>query len=201
MIEPQLLGALQPEHRMGRRQDQAAAGEVRPHQLAEPFLGRGVERAGRLVEQPDRALDSEQARDREPAALPGGKIGGGQVGERVEPDRSQRLGDVGGACAEESPTRIASFRRPKARASGRPGGRDNGPARRRSVPGRRRPRRCRPWAMRTSPTTMRSSDDFPAPLRPLMVKASPEATEKLDAGENVAAAALAGQIRGGKPHR
>src|ERR1700677_4287612 len=36
----------------------------------------------------------------------------------------------------------------------------------------------RPAAMRTSPTTRRRRDDFPAPLRPRMVKATPDATEK-----------------------
>ena len=48
---------------------------------------------------------------------------------------------------------------------------------------------------------MRSSDDFPAPLRPRIVKPSPDCDGKTDAGENVAAAAPAGQIEGGKPHQ
>src|SRR5271156_4665552 len=36
-----------------------------------------------------------------------------------------------------------------------------------------------PWATRTRPTMVRSSDDFPAPLRPVTVKSSPEPTLKL----------------------
>ena len=38
--------------------------------------------------------------------------------------------------------------------------------------------RCRPEATRTNPTTMRKSEDFPAPLRPRIARLSPEATEK-----------------------
>src|ERR1700761_6211904 len=36
-----------------------------------------------------------------------------------------------------------------------------------------------PAATRTRPTMVRSSDDFPAPLRPVTAKTSPEATAKL----------------------
>src|ERR1700723_2579898 len=36
----------------------------------------------------------------------------------------------------------------------------------------------RPEATRTNPTTMRKSEDFPAPLRPRIARLSPEATEK-----------------------
>jgi hypothetical protein len=64
---------------MRRGEDETAGGQMRPHNFGEPGLGRGVKRAGGLVEQPDRAFDGEQAGDREPAALPGGKIGGRQV--------------------------------------------------------------------------------------------------------------------------
>ena len=54
--------------------------------------------------------------------------------------------------------------------------------------------------MRSSPATMRSSDDLPAPLRPATIKPSPPATEKLMPAENLASAAPAGKIKGRKPH-
>ncbi len=84
---------------MRRRQDEAASGQMRPHQIAEALLRRGVERARRLVEQPDRPLDREQPRDRQPPALAGRQIGGGQIGERVEADRRERRVDDLGRCA------------------------------------------------------------------------------------------------------
>ncbi len=82
---------------MGCGKDQAAAGDVLPHEFAQALLCCGIERAGRLVKQPDRTLDGEDAGDREPAPLPGGKIGGRQVGKGIEPNRRQRLDDIGGA--------------------------------------------------------------------------------------------------------
>ena len=68
---------------------------------AELLLRCGVERAGRLVEQPDRAFHGEKAGDRKAAPLAGGKIGGGQVDERVQPDRRQRLRNLGGAAPKK----------------------------------------------------------------------------------------------------
>ena len=169
-----------PERPMGGRENEAALGQMRAHQAGEALLRRGVERADRLVEQPDRPFDGDQPRDRQPAALAGREIGGRQVGQRVEPDRVERLGRCRRAWrAEKAGPKAQGFRRPRATASARPGGRDSAPARRWSVPDRRLPASSLPRARRTSPTMVRSSDDFPAPLRPVTVKASPEATAKL----------------------
>jgi len=55
---------------MRRRKDEAAIGEVCLHQFREPRLRCDIERAGRLVEQPKRALDGEKARNRQPPLLP-----------------------------------------------------------------------------------------------------------------------------------
>ena len=72
-----------------------ASGQVRLHDFAEPRLRCGVERGGRLVKKPERALDREQPGDRQPPPLAGGKVGGRQFGQRIEPDRGKRLLRVG----------------------------------------------------------------------------------------------------------
>ena len=54
--------------------DDAVAGEMATHQLRQPALRSGVERRGRLVQQPKRALHRHQARDRQPPPLPGRQI-------------------------------------------------------------------------------------------------------------------------------
>ena len=136
-----------------------------------------VERRGRLVEQPDRPLDGEQPGDRQPPPLAGREVGGRQVGQRRRgrpppappPRRARRRRD--------SASRSRGFRRPRAMASARPGGRDSGPARAGSARGRRPSSSSRPPAARTRPAIMRSSEDLPAPLRPVTTSASPPATE------------------------
>ena len=61
--------------------------------------------------------------------------------------------------------------------------------------------RARPPASRTSPAIMRSSDDLPAPLRPVTSSASPPSRPKAQAGKDLAAAAHAGQVVAGKLHQ
>ena len=73
---------------------------IKPARL---FLRRGVERAGRLVEQPDRAFDGEKAGDRQAPPLAGGKVGGGQVDQRLEPDRGKRLRNLGDGAEKSRP--------------------------------------------------------------------------------------------------
>ena len=87
---------------MGGRQNEAALGEMRPHQAGEAVLGGGVQRAGGLVQQPDRAFDGDEAGDRQPPALAGGQVGGGQVGQFVEADRGEGRVDICGLRAQKS---------------------------------------------------------------------------------------------------
>ena len=54
---------------MGCRQNEAALGKMRLHQAGEAVLGGGVQRAGGLVQQPDRAFNGDEAGDRQPPAL------------------------------------------------------------------------------------------------------------------------------------
>ena len=102
MIKLKLLCAVEPRHAVRRGEDQPSGCQMRPHDFAEPRLSRRVERAGGLVEQPDWAFDGEESRDREAAPLPGGKIGGRQVDEGVEPHGGERLSDLGRGCAKKS---------------------------------------------------------------------------------------------------
>src|SRR5580704_9802963 len=64
MSPPPPAATLGPLQARGRH-DEAALGQMGLHQASEAVLGRGVERAGRLVEQPDRAFDGDEAGDRQ----------------------------------------------------------------------------------------------------------------------------------------
>ena len=75
---------------MRRCENEAAIRQMGAHKSAETLLRRGVERAHRLIKEPYRTLDGKQPRNRQPAALPGRKVGRWQLGERIEPDRLQR---------------------------------------------------------------------------------------------------------------
>src|SRR6516162_7743755 len=59
---------------------------MRLHEAGKPRLAGGVERAGRLVEEPDRPFDGEEPRDRKTPALAGRLFGDSQFGiAAVEP--------------------------------------------------------------------------------------------------------------------
>ena len=87
--QSRLAARVEPDRSMGGGQDQPAAGEMRAHELGQHRLRRGVERGGRLVEQPDRPLDRDQAGEREAAALPGGEVAARAAG-RVRRGRRPR---------------------------------------------------------------------------------------------------------------
>jgi aconitate hydratase len=84
---------------VGGGDDDAAAGEVGAHQFGEALLARGVERGGRLVEQPDRSRGGEQAGDGKAAALAGREVGGRETGEGVEADARQGGVHAGSAAS------------------------------------------------------------------------------------------------------
>ncbi len=112
---------------------------------------------------------------RQPPPLAGRQVGGRQVGQRRQPDGGQRR--LGAAPRRrDSGPRMRGFPRPSGRASARPGGRGNGPAPGWSCRGRRRPAPARPPAIRSRPANIRSSEDLPAPLRPVTSRASPPPT-------------------------
>ena len=164
-------------------------------------LRRGVERRGRLVEQPERPLAPRSAarstaaaagrpRDRRPA---GRRCRRGRRASSARPRRRRRRRD--------SASRSRGFPRPSATASARPGGRDSAPARRCVASGSPPSSASRPPASRTRPATSRSSDDLPAPFGPVTSSASPAPTAKLRPGKHPPAAPDAGQVGGQKPHR
>ena len=74
---------------MRRSQDQSLAGQVGPHEPRQHLLRQGIKRSGGLVEQPDRPVDRNQARQRQAPTLPGGEIVRGQPRQPVEADRRQ----------------------------------------------------------------------------------------------------------------
>src|SRR6478752_3091202 len=99
--QSQLLGRVEADRSMRRGQDQPAAGEMNAHELRQHGLAEGVERRGRLIEQPDRPLDRNQAGKRQAAALPGGEIARGQPGQSVETDVRQGRLSLGRLPAEK----------------------------------------------------------------------------------------------------
>ena len=141
------------------------------HQGREPLLARGIERRGRLVEQPDRPLHREQPRERQPPPLPGREIGRRQIGQSVEADHAQRHVWERRRRRGSAP-RTRGSPRPSGRASPRPGGRDSAPARGAQF-GAAALDSSRPAATRTRPAIMRSNDDLPAPFRPVTRSACP----------------------------
>src|SRR5262249_39235427 len=89
--QAQLAGSIEAERRMGGGEDQAARREVAEHQLAQQRLPGGIERARRLVEQPDRRRDREKSRDRQAPALACRQVAGRQVADAAEADRRQTI--------------------------------------------------------------------------------------------------------------
>src|SRR3954470_10820996 len=99
--QSQLLGLVEADRSMRRGQDQPAAGEMNAHELRQHGLAQGIERRGRLIEQPDRPLDRKQAGKRQAAALPGGEIARGQPGQPIEIDGRQGCLSLGRLPAEK----------------------------------------------------------------------------------------------------
>ena len=83
-------GVVEPERRMGRGDDEAAAGEVLAHDAGEQPLRRDVERRRRLVEQPERARRDEQPRQRDAALLAGGERAHRKIGDMGEAEPLER---------------------------------------------------------------------------------------------------------------
>ena len=159
------------------------------HQIGQAVLRRHIERRGRLVEQPDRPRHREQPRDRQPPPLPGRQIGRRQIGQRREVDRLQRGVDRQLDAAEKARPELQVF----------------GDRQRRlqrvlmaeimRLLGDRGLRlaavelELAAGQMRTSPAIRRSSEDLPAPLRPVTTSASPPGQAEIEARKDLAPAA------------
>ena len=198
----QFACAIKPDRPVRRGKDQAAAGKVLPHQVRRASPARRVERRGRLVQQPERPLDGEQPRDRQPPPLPGREIGRRQVGHAVEPDRRQRRRRTVPSGAEIGGPEPQILGRPSARASARPDGRDNAPARRCCA---RRRRRRQPEPARWPPAQARRSCAAARicrlPFGPVTSSASPPASEKSRPAKTTRPPRPADQIGSCKPHQ
>ncbi len=87
--QPQLRRSVQSDRPVGRREDEPAAGEVRAHQVGQHRLRSGIERGGRLIEQPDRPRHRDQ-RARATAAAAARPKGRPRAGERARPGRRRQ---------------------------------------------------------------------------------------------------------------
>ena len=72
------------------RQKQAAAGEMRAHEIGQRALRRGIEGGRGFIEQPDRPWDGDEARERKAATLPGREVERRQAGEFRKADGRER---------------------------------------------------------------------------------------------------------------
>ena len=84
---------------MHGRENKAAAGPMTAHEAGEHGLTGGIQRGSRFVQQPERALDCDQAGNREAAPLAGREVGRWQTPDAAEPDRVERISDCGLAAA------------------------------------------------------------------------------------------------------
>src|SRR5580704_1545934 len=87
---------------MRRRDDEAALGKMRAHQLGEAGARGGVERRGRLGEEPERPARDEEARERDAPPLPGREIGARHVEHMREIEAQERLARRKPLAAEEA---------------------------------------------------------------------------------------------------
>ena len=86
---------------MGRGKHQAAAVEVGVDQGGDQRFALGVERGGRFVEEPERAVEQQQPGEHQPAGLAGGEVAGIKGGDRPEADGLEGRQDRGGWPAVE----------------------------------------------------------------------------------------------------
>ena len=132
---------LDPERGMGGGDDDAAACEMVAHHAGEQVLPGGIERRGRLVQQPDRPAHHEQAGDRKPPPLAGREIRRRQMRGMAEPHGGRGIGRCRQPRRRENPARTTGFPQRSAPASAHRDGRDSGivpagSARPRRPPGR-----------------------------------------------------------------
>ena len=73
------------------------------HQGDEQALPGGIERIGRFIQQPDRPPHREQPGDREPPALSGRQIRGGQMRGMIEPHRGEAFIGIERLAAQKTP--------------------------------------------------------------------------------------------------
>ena len=185
---------------MRRGDDHSATGQVIAHQVGQPFLRRRIERRGGLVEQPDRPWHGDKAGNRQPPALTGRQIGGGQdrrAGARstassagsMARSGTQKFGPESQVFADRKRRLHRVLMAEIVRLFGNRACR--APLRRAS---------SRPAAIRTRPAIIRSREDLPAPLRPVTTMASPGGQAEAHAAENLAPATVAGQFIGFELH-
>ena len=191
--QPQLLRPFKPNRAVGGSENEAALCQVARHQAGKRGLGGGVKGGGRLVQQPQRPPHRDQARDREPAPLPGGQVGSRQVGEGAQADRRQRRLGFRRAAAKETGPEIEVFSHRQGRFQ-----RIEMP----EVMGllAHRELRIAPLQREPPPADMHQPRDqpqqrgFPRPVGPDNYQRLPGSHGKSYAGKDLPAAPVAGQI-------
>ena len=192
--------ALHPERQMRCGDDDAAAAEMRRHQRREFCLRRCIEPGGRFVEQPDRAAADQEFCDRRPPALAGGEVAVGQMADRAEADRPQRLlhREIGAAAKVPPEAQILGHRQRRlhrVQMAEIMAGRSDGRIRFAAAFDEHLARRLRQQAgnhpeQRRFTGAVRSGDD----------QAVAFAERKIHPGKHRLPAALAAQIFGDQPH-
>src|SRR6516165_2375162 len=71
------------------------------HEAGEAVAPGSVQRAGRLVEEPDRTFDRDKPGDRKPPALAGREISRRQSRDVAKPDQFENILHFGGAAAQK----------------------------------------------------------------------------------------------------
>jgi hypothetical protein len=151
---------------MGRGHDQAALAQMRLQQSCEAVLRTGIKRAGWLIEQPDRTFHRDQSGNGQPPALPRRKVGGRQIDQVFKTDRSKRSADLRAWRTKKARPELKVFADRERRLQGVL-----------MAEIMRLLRDCQFGI--ASPMMVRSSEDLPAPLRPVTARASPDDTAKL----------------------
>ena len=175
--EPQLLGRFEPDRPMRRRDDQPAAGEVlrASSPASVSCASRSSAEVGSSSSQIGRCTATSRAM-RQPPPLAGRQVGGRQVGQRRQPDggergsRRLRAAEIAGPECEVFGDRQRGLQR--VLVAEVVGLLRDGPF------GVAAGQRQLPAGEPDRPATIRSSEDLPAPLRPVTSRASPPDTAK-----------------------
>jgi hypothetical protein len=97
------LRCLDRKGRVDGREDQPAAGKMRPHDCRKHRPSGSVQNGPRLVEQPDGTQSCEQTGKREASSLSGRKVECRQVSERAKAHASKRRCDLAGTAENTAP--------------------------------------------------------------------------------------------------
>ena len=170
-------------------------------EVGKRFLCLGIERGGRLVQQPERALHRGKPRDRQPPPLAGRQVRRGQIGQaRRGPTALSARSHVRLAAQIGAPERqvLGDAKRALHR---RPGVRGNAPARRCCDSALPPSRRQSPAGEPHQPGDDSQQGGLAGAVPPGDEQGLAFIDRETQTRENLAAAALAGDVFGDQPHQ